>query len=36
MERANQNVSEAARLPGMTRPALACRLKKLPDGSESR
>jgi DNA-binding NtrC family response regulator/predicted hydrocarbon binding protein len=36
MERANQNVSEAARLLGMTRPALAYRLKKLPDGSGSR
>ncbi|MFJ7795707.1 sigma 54-interacting transcriptional regulator [Pseudomonas sp. NPDC096950] len=31
MERANQNVSEAARLLGMTRPALAYRLKKLPE-----
>lgn len=30
MDRANQNVSEAARLLGMTRPALAYRLKKLP------
>jgi DNA-binding NtrC family response regulator len=31
MERAGQNVSEAARLLGMTRPALAYRLKKKPD-----
>lgn len=31
MERAGQNVSEAARLLGMTRPALAYRLRKLPD-----
>ncbi|MFD2645194.1 sigma-54-dependent Fis family transcriptional regulator [Pseudomonas japonica] len=30
MERAGQNVSEAARLLGMTRPALAYRLRKLP------
>ncbi|MGH8381942.1 sigma 54-interacting transcriptional regulator [Pseudomonas sp.] len=30
MERTRQNVSEAARLLGMTRPALAYRLKKLP------
>jgi transcriptional regulator with PAS, ATPase and Fis domain len=29
MERAGQNISEAARLLGMTRPALAYRLKKL-------
>lgn len=29
MERARQNISEAARLLGMTRPALAYRLKKL-------
>lgn len=35
MERARQNVSEAARLLGMTRPALAYRLKKLPDDSGS-
>jgi DNA-binding NtrC family response regulator/predicted hydrocarbon binding protein len=32
MDRANQNVSEAARLLGITRPALAYRLKKLPEG----
>jgi len=32
MDRANQNVSEAARLLGITRPALAYRLKKLPVG----
>ena len=31
MERAGQNVSEAARLLGMTRPALAYRLKKKPE-----
>ncbi|MGE7994055.1 sigma 54-interacting transcriptional regulator [Pseudomonas sp. NPDC089554] len=31
MARAGQNVSEAARLLGMTRPAMAYRLKKLPD-----
>lgn len=31
MERAGLNVSEAARLLGMTRPALAYRLKKKPD-----
>jgi DNA-binding NtrC family response regulator len=30
MERSQQNVSEAARLLGMTRPALAYRLKKSP------
>ncbi|MCY1489942.1 Phenol regulator MopR [compost metagenome] len=30
MKRAQNNVSEAARLLGMTRPALAYRLKKLP------
>jgi transcriptional regulator with GAF, ATPase, and Fis domain len=28
MEQANQNVSKAARLLGLTRPALAYRLKK--------
>ncbi|EJN23321.1 sigma-54 interacting regulator,V4R domain-containing protein [Pseudomonas sp. GM78] len=32
MDRANQNVSEAARLLGITRPALAYRLKKLAEG----
>ncbi|WCM48623.1 sigma-54-dependent Fis family transcriptional regulator [Pseudomonas sp. WJP1] len=32
MDRANQNVSEAARLLGITRPALAYRLKKLTEG----
>ncbi|WP_095192482.1 sigma-54-dependent Fis family transcriptional regulator [Pseudomonas sp. Irchel 3A7] len=32
MDRAKQNVSEAARLLGLTRPALAYRLKKLPEG----
>ncbi|GAB6402989.1 sigma 54-interacting transcriptional regulator [Pseudomonas sp. MHK4] len=32
MDRANQNVSEAARLLGITRPALAYRLKKLSEG----
>lgn len=31
MKRTQQNVSEAARLLGMTRPALAYRLKKLPE-----
>lgn len=31
MRRTQQNVSEAARLLGMTRPALAYRLKKLPE-----
>jgi DNA-binding NtrC family response regulator/predicted hydrocarbon binding protein len=36
MKRAQNNVSEAARLLGMTRPALAYRLKKLPaEGSTS-
>jgi DNA-binding NtrC family response regulator len=32
LKRAQQNVSEAARLLGMTRPALAYRLKKQPAG----
>lgn len=36
MERTGQNVSEAARLLGMTRPALAYRLKKLPDDPDLR
>ncbi|WP_449432151.1 sigma 54-interacting transcriptional regulator [Pseudomonas putida] len=31
LKRSGQNVSEAARLLGMTRPALAYRLKRLPD-----
>ncbi|MDB6145705.1 MAG: dmpR [Pseudomonas sp.] len=35
MKRSQQNVSEAARLLGMTRPALAYRLKKLPDDEHS-
>ncbi|WP_246237973.1 helix-turn-helix domain-containing protein [Pseudomonas akapageensis] len=30
LKRSRQNVSEAARLLGMTRPALAYRLKKQP------
>lgn len=34
LKRTQQNVSEAARLLGMTRPALAYRLKKRPDDDE--